>query len=114
MKSNLCLLKTMAIFLIFVVKTALILLVLGGFVFVFNQSETVCSLHSCYKFALVQQKNCTSLSAANQNSVVFFVFIIRPKKNDRRFEQLPSFHVSDDINWLLGSVFYLLTTYSQY
>ena len=30
---------------------------------------------------------------------------MRPKKNDRKFEQSPSFHVSDDINWLLGSAF---------
>ena len=63
-------LKTMAIFLNFVVKTALIWLVLGGFFCVFSQSETICNLHSCYKFALVLQKNCTPFSA-NQNWVIF-------------------------------------------
>ena len=45
-KSNRCLLKTMAIFLNFVVKTAQIWLVLGGFFCVFSQSETICNLHS--------------------------------------------------------------------
>ena len=40
----------MAISLNFVVKTALIWLVLGGFFCVFSQSETICNLHSCYKF----------------------------------------------------------------
>ena len=40
-------------FLKFVVKSALIWLVLGRFFCVFNQSETICNLHSCYKFALV-------------------------------------------------------------
>ena len=38
---------------IFVVKTALIWLVLVGFFCVFSQSESICNLHSCYKFALV-------------------------------------------------------------
>ena len=36
-----------------VVKTALIWLVLVGFFCVFGQSESICNLHSCYKFALV-------------------------------------------------------------
>ena len=49
-KSRRRLLKTMAIFVNFVVKTALIWLVLGGFFCVFSQSETICNLHSCYKF----------------------------------------------------------------
>ena len=49
-KSRRRLLKTMAIFENFVVKTALIWLVLGGFFCVFSQSETICNLHSCYKF----------------------------------------------------------------
>ena len=51
-KSNRCLQKTKAIFLNFVVKTAKIWLLLGGFFCVFSQSETICNLHSCYKFAL--------------------------------------------------------------
>ena len=60
----------MAIFLNFVVKTALIWLILGGFFCVFSQSESICNSHSCYKFALVSQKNCTSFSA-NQDWVIF-------------------------------------------
>ena len=55
---------------IFVVKTALIWLVLVGFFCVFSQSESICNLHSCYKFALVLQKSCTPFSA-NQNWVIF-------------------------------------------
>ena len=68
-KSDRRLLKNMAIFLKFV-KTALIWLVLGGFFCVFSQSESTCNLHSCYKFALVLQRNCTPFSA-NQNWVIF-------------------------------------------
>ena len=67
----------MAIFLNFVAKTALIWLVLVGFFCVFSQSESICNLHSCYKFALVLhifalvlQKSCTPFSA-NQNWVIF-------------------------------------------
>ena len=45
-------------------------LVLRGFLCVFSQSETICNLHSCYKFALVLQKNWIPLSA-NQNWVIF-------------------------------------------
>ena len=62
-------------FLNFVVKTALIWLVLGGFFCVFSQSETVCNLHSCYKFALVLQKNCTPF-LANQNWVIFSCILL--------------------------------------
>ena len=65
-KLNRRLLKTMASFLNFVFKTALIRLVLGGFFYVFSQSETICNFHSCYKFALMLQKNCSPFSA-NQN-----------------------------------------------
>ena len=39
----------MAIFLHFVVKTALIVLVLGGFFCVLSQSESICNLQSCCK-----------------------------------------------------------------
>ena len=45
-------------------------LVVGGFFCVFSQSETICILHLCYKFALVLQKNCIPFSA-NQNWVIF-------------------------------------------
>ena len=45
-------------------------LVLGGFLCVFSQSETICNLHSCCKFALVLQKNCIPFSV-NQNWVIF-------------------------------------------
>ena len=66
----------MAIFLInFVVKTALIWLVLGGFFCVFSQSVTICNMHSCYKFALVLQKICTPFSA-NQNWVMFSCILL--------------------------------------
>ena len=75
-KSRRRLLKTMAIFLNFVFKTALIWLVLGGFFCVFSQSETICNLHSCYNFALVLQKNCTPFSA-NQNWVIFWCILLR-------------------------------------
>ena len=57
----------MAIFLNFVVKTALIWLVPGGFFRVFSQPET--------KFALVLQKNCTPFSA-NQNRVIFSCILL--------------------------------------
>ena len=59
----------------FVVKTVLIWLVLVGFFCLFSQSETVCNLHLCYKFALVLQEKCTSFSA-NQNWVIFSCNII--------------------------------------
>ena len=82
-KSRRRLLKTMAIFLNFVVKTALIWLVLTGFFCVFSQSETICNLYSCYKFctrvtsfALVLQKNCTPFSA-NQNLVIFSCILLQ-------------------------------------
>ena len=78
-KSRRRLLKTMAIFLNFVVKTAPIWLILAGFFWVFSESETICNLHSCYKFAFVLQKNCTPFSA-NQNWV-FFSCILLVLKN---------------------------------
>ena len=70
----------MAIFLNFVVKTALIWLVLGGFFCVFSQSEAICNLHSCYKFARVLQKNCTPFSELSN----FFVYIISGKTKNTR------------------------------
>ena len=70
----------MAIFLNSVAKTALIWLVLGGFFCVFSQSETICNLHSCYKFALVLQKNCTPFSELSN----FFVYIISGKTKNTR------------------------------
>ena len=42
----------MAIVLNFVAKRTLIWLVLGGFFCVFSQLETICNLHSCYKFCI--------------------------------------------------------------
>ena len=75
-KSNRRLLKTMAIFLNFVVKTALVWLVLGGFFWVFSQSQSICNLHSCYKFALALQRNCT-LFSANQNWVIFSCILLK-------------------------------------
>ena len=74
-KSRRLLLKTMAIFLNFVVKTAPIWLILAGFFWVLSESETICNLHSCYKFALVLQKNCTPFSA-NQNWVIFSCILL--------------------------------------
>ena len=70
----------MAIFLNFVVKTAKMWLVLGGFFCVFSQSDTICNLHSCYKykFALVLQQNCTPFLA---NQSIFFVYIINQFSN---------------------------------
>ena len=69
-------------FLKFVVKTALIWLVLDLFFGVFSQSKTICNLHSCYKFALVLhqfalvlQKSCTPFSA-NQNWVIFSCILL--------------------------------------
>ena len=62
---------------IFVVKTSLIWLVLVGFFCVFSQSESICNLHSCYKFALVLQKSCTPFSA-KQNRVIFSCILLRP------------------------------------
>ena len=70
----------MAIFLNSVAKTALIGLVLGGFFCVFSQSETICNLHSCYKFALVLQKNYAPFSELSN----FFVYIISGKTKNTR------------------------------
>ena len=65
---------------IFAIETALIWLVLVGFFFfcVFSQSESICNLHSCYKFALVLQKSCTPFSA-NQNWVIFSCILLKLK-----------------------------------
>ena len=92
-KSNRRLLKTTAIFLNFVVKTDLIRLVLGGFFCVFSQSESICNLHSCYKFctrvtsfALVLQ-DCTRVteelhSFLSQSELInFFVYIVKGETN---------------------------------
>ena len=66
----------MAIFLNFVVKTALIWLVLGGFFCVFSQSETVCNLHSRYKFyTRVTEELLSFLSRSELSN--FFVYIIK-------------------------------------
>ena len=83
-KSRRRLLKTMAIFLNFVVKTALIWLVLGGFFCVFSQSESICNLHSCYKFALVLHilHSCYRRAALLSQPIrteYFFVYIISYK-----------------------------------
>ena len=72
-KSNRRLLKTMAIFLNFVVKTALIWLVLGGFFCFFSQSETICNLHSCYRG--------TALLSQPIRIESFFMYIIRNIKH---------------------------------
>ena len=68
-------------FLKFVVKTALIWLVLGRFFCVFSQSETICNLHSCYKFVSwytvctrVTEKLHPLLSQSELSN--FFVYII--------------------------------------
>ena len=65
-KSRRRLLKTMAIFSNFV-KTALIWLVLGGFLCVFSQSETICNLHLCYKFCT----RVTSLHSCYRRTALF-------------------------------------------
>ena len=85
-KSNRSLLKTMAIFLNSVVKKrALIWLVPVGFFSVFNQSETICNFHSCYKIAFVLQENCTPFSATcNQNWVIFWCILL--PKNFQKFQ----------------------------
>ena len=68
-KSNRRLLKTAAIFLLnFVVKTALIWLVLVGFSCFFSQSETICNLHSCYRR--------TALLSQPMRIEYFFMYII--------------------------------------
>ena len=86
-KPNRCLLKTPAIFLrvlsqnfrqYVAIETALIWLVLVGFFCVFSQSESICNLHSCYKFALVLQKSCTPF-LANQNWVIFSCILLKLK-----------------------------------
>ena len=53
----------MAIFLNFLLKQLESDWFLVVFFYVFSQSETICNLHSCYKFALVLQKDCTPFSA---------------------------------------------------
>ena len=82
-KSRRLLLKTVAIFFNFVVKTTLIWLVLSGFFCVFSQSEAICNLHSCYKFCIrvtsfalvLQIKELHSFLSQSQLSN-FFVYII--------------------------------------
>ena len=80
-KSSFAELKSMAIFLNFVFKTALIWFVLGGFFCVFSQSEPICNLHSCYQFAFLLQV-CTPVteelhSFLSQSELSnFFVYII--------------------------------------
>ena len=69
----------MDIFLNFVVKTALIWLVLGFFICVFSQSETICNLHSCYKFCTRVTEELQSFLSQSQLSN-FFVYIIGKKK----------------------------------
>ena len=69
---------------IFVVKTALIWLVLVGFFCVFSQSESICNLHSCYKFALVLHilHSCYRRAALLSQPIrteYFFVYIISYK-----------------------------------
>ena len=78
----------MAVFLNFVVKTAKVWLVLGGFFCVFGQSETICILRSCNKFALVLQKNCTPFSA-NQNWVIFSCILLKTKVLHFKIENTP-------------------------
>ena len=68
------LLKTMDISLNFVVKTALIWLVLGGFFCFFSQSETICNLHSCYKFCTRVRKELHSF--LNQSELSIFSCIL--------------------------------------
>ena len=87
-KSNRCLQETMAVFLNFVVKTAKVWLVFGGFFCVFGQSETICILHSCNKFAPVLQKNCTPFSA-NQNWVIFSCILLKAKVLHFKIENTP-------------------------
>ena len=72
----------MAIFLNFVVKTALIWLVLGGFFCVFSQSETICNLHSCYKFCThVTNLHSELHSFLSQSELSnFFVYIFKCNK----------------------------------
>ena len=78
----------MAVFLNFVVKTAEVWLVLGGFFCVFGQSETICIFRSCNKFALVLQKNCTPFSA-NQNWVIFSCILLKTKVMHFKIENTP-------------------------
>ena len=75
----------MAIFLNFVVKTALIWLVLGGFCCIFSQSKTICYLHSCYKFCSrvtnlhsCYRRGCTPFSA-NQSWVILSCILLYDK-----------------------------------
>ena len=65
-----CLLKTTAIFLLnFVVKIALIWLVLVGFfVFSANQKPLISNLYLSYRLALVLQENCTPLLSQSEYS----------------------------------------------
>ena len=65
----------MAIFLNFVVKTTLIWLVFGGFFCVSSQSETICNLHSCYKFCTRVTEELHSFLSQSELSN-FFVYII--------------------------------------
>ena len=64
---------------IFAIETALIWYgSCWGFFCVFSQSESICNLHSCYKFALVLQKSCTPF-LANQNWVIFSCILLKLK-----------------------------------
>ena len=60
---------------IFVVKTALIWLVLVGFFCVFSQSESICNLHSCYTFCTRVTEELHSFPSQSELSN-FFVYII--------------------------------------
>ena len=72
----------MAIFLNFVFKTALIWLVLGGFFCVFSQSETICNLHSCYKFCTHVTNLHSELHSFLSQSALsnFFAYIFKCNK----------------------------------
>ena len=63
---------------IFVVKTALIWLVLVGFFCVFSQSESICNLHSCYTFCTRVTEELHFFLSQSELSI-FFVYIISYK-----------------------------------
>ena len=61
---------------ILLLKQLRIWLVLGGFFCVFSQSETICNLHSCYKFALVLITEELHSFLSQSEFSNFFVYIV--------------------------------------
>ena len=67
-----------------VIKTALIWLVLGRFFCVFSQSESICNLHSCYKFCTSVTKEPHSFLRLSELSNFFVYIIYSIKRKSRR------------------------------